>query len=567
MSLGALLYGVPVYRESGSTYSVKVPLVKIHLYNNVIASAYSYLVYRFSQYAYLQRGFIIRNYDPTSGTIDVEVSEETHLNDRGVEDDVISLFKEFVHQYFVPRLTDMIRGADLDDLLLVFYKRQRIGEKQTGLASVVLPLRYVEQYIESIESNKWAIQRKSVDALLKKKDKILEKVRELRSKGLSDDDLVVVDKDGDIILLKIDELLEQLERISDFQDDLKFVSRVMKCCYCGSKINGLSFSATGRLGVGRYRLPQESKTDLSSEARVCLRCILISMYYILEGGEKMLIHTLNGLLNVIRAEESFSKDTTIDLAISLAKHMVEMPTEWTASMIMNSAFGKERVRVHVESLDEVAIERLALLAYAFPWALHNESVQRILLSYMCSNFSSFISYLVYVLKQSKKGGNMSYISKEILRYITPHLYKETELRIAYTIASIAEGLAYYLKQAGADNYTLRKFADTLSTGGLSTAIAYALQRLANPPIAVAISKFIDRSLVKEILDEYSFRYYEKDGIIYIYLDSIPLAEIKIRENHGMRVFAKAYELLLIMTPEIASKEKGREEQSEGETVA
>ncbi|MEM3831930.1 MAG: hypothetical protein QXS89_07045, partial [Sulfolobales archaeon] len=145
MSLGAVLYGVPVYREGGSTYSVKIPLIKIHLYNDVVAAAYSYLVYRFSQYAYLQRGFIIRNYDPSSGTIDVEVPEEIRLDGRSVKDDVIDLFKEFIRQYFVPRLIDRIRRTELDSLLSVFYNRWRrdekqTGERQTGVASVVLPL-------------------------------------------------------------------------------------------------------------------------------------------------------------------------------------------------------------------------------------------------------------------------------------------------------------------------------------------------------------------------------------------------------------------------------------------
>ncbi|MEM4971808.1 MAG: hypothetical protein QXE01_11225, partial [Sulfolobales archaeon] len=400
-----------------------------------------------------------------------------------------------------------------------------------------------------------------------RKEKIFERVRKLMSEGLRDDDLVVVEKDGDVIPLKMNELIEQLERFPDFGDDLKLVSRAMKCCYCGSKIDGLRFSATGRLGIGRYRLPQESRTDLSNEARVCLRCVLTSMYYVLEGGEKTLTYTLNGLLSMIVFGEKFSRGTTVDLAIGLAKHMEERPTEWVASMIVNTAFGEERARVRVESLDEVAIERLALLVYAFPRALHNENVQRILINYMRSNFSSFISYLVYILKQSKKGGDMSYISKEILRYVTPHLYRETDLRVAYTIASIAEGLVYRLKQAGADVYTLRKFADTLSTGGLSTAIAYALQRLSSPPTDVAMSKFVDKSLVKEVLDKYGFRYYEKDDIIYVYLDSIPPAEIRIREDRGRRVFTKAYELLIIMSPEIASKEEGEEELSKGETVA
>ncbi|MEM0235976.1 hypothetical protein [Thermofilum sp.] len=426
MSLGAVLYGVPVYRESSNTHSVKVPLVKIHLYNDIVANAYNYLVYKFSQYAYLRRGFIVRNYDPSSGTIDVEVPEETHLEGKSVEDDVQSLFREFLQQYFLPRLTDRIRRAKLDDLLSVFYLRWKPRGKQTGLASLILPLKYVEPYVKIVEalltkkekkivkapskneekknSSKWAIQRGSVESFLLKKKDILERVQALRSKGLGDDDLVVVEKDGGVRHLKIIELQEQLESPPNFGEDLKFVSRAMKCCYCGSKIEGLSFSATGRLGVGRYRLPQEGRTDLSNEARICPRCVLVSMYYILEGGEKTLTYTLNGLLSVIMVGDMISRGTTVDLAIGLGKHMEERPTEWTASMVMNSAFGEERAKVYVESLDEVAIERLALLVYAFPRALKNKNVQRILINYLRSDFSSFISYLVYILKQSKKGG-------------------------------------------------------------------------------------------------------------------------------------------------------------------
>ncbi|MEM0235977.1 hypothetical protein [Thermofilum sp.] len=162
---------------------------------------------------------------------------------------------------------------------------------------------------------------------------------------------------------------------------------------------------------------------------------------------------------------------------------------------------------------------------------------------------------------------MSYVSKEISKYITPQLYKETELRVAYTIALIAEGLVYQLNQAGADRYTLRKFADTLSTGGLSTALAYALQRLPSSFSAVALSKFIDRSVVKGVLDEYGFNYKEEEGIIYVYLSGIIPAEIRILEDRGKRIFAKASELLMILSSDIAFKEEGEEKQSEGETVA
>jgi len=569
LSLSPVLYGVPVYRESGGAYSVKVPLLKIHLYNDVVANAYKYMVYRFSQYAYLRRGVIIRNYTPSSGTVDVEVPVEAQLSGRSAEELMLDLYKEFIQQYFAPRLIDRIRRASHDDLLLVFYRRRGEGKQQTGLASVILPLKYVKNYIEDIKSNKWAIQKKSIKAFSKIEEMILERIQELENRYVKDLDLVIVGKDGNVEPLETTRVLEELGKTSVFSDDVKYVSGSTKrCCYCGSEIKEPSFPATGKLGIGRYRLPQVEKTDLSNEASICLRCVLLSMYYVLEGGESTLLYTFNGLLGVFRAERRLPSGTTVDFAVALAEQLARKPAELTASMVMNSAFGEERAKLQVENLNEVAVERLALLAHAFPLALRDEAVQRELINYMLSEPHAFISYLVYVLlKQLEKGGDMSYVSKEIPRYITPYLYRETELRVAYTIASIAEGLAYHLKQAVTDKYTLRKFADTLSTGGLSTAVAYALQRLSSPPIAVAISKFVDRSLVKEVLDEYGFRYYEEGGIIYVYLDSIPPAEIRISEDRGRKVFTKAYELLMIMLPEIASKEEGGEEQSEGETVA
>ncbi|MEM2308232.1 MAG: hypothetical protein QXI94_04920 [Sulfolobales archaeon] len=570
MSLGALLYGVPVYRESGSTYSVKVPLVRIHLHNDVVANAYKYVVYRFSQYAYLRMGVIIRNYTPPAGTIDVEVPAEALPSGRSAEKLVLSLYREFVEQYLAPRLIERIRTASLDDLLAVFYRRRNEGGPQTGLTSVILPLKYMKNYIEDIKLNKWAIQKQSIEALKKIEGKISKEVQRLKDKGVKKDDLVIVGKNGDVVPLETARIQEELGKTSLFSDDVKYVSRNTKrCCYCGSEIKEPGFPATGKLGVGRYRLPQVEKTNLSGEALVCLRCVLLSMYYVLEGGENTLLYTFNGLLGVFIAEGRLPSGTTVDFAVALAKQLARKPAELTASMVMNSAFGEERAKLQVENLNEVAVERLALLAHVFPLALHDEAVQRELINYMFSEPPAFISHLVYVLlKQLEKGGGMSYVSKEIPRYITPYLYREKELRVAYTLAAIAEGVIHRLKQDGADNYTLKEVANNLTTGGLTTALSYAIQRMETPPSAIALSKFIDRTLAKEVLGEYGFRYDEgEDGTILVYLNTIPSAEVKIREELGQRVFNRAYDVLLVLSPEIATRKKGESEESKGESVA
>ncbi len=572
MSLGPVLYGVPVYKESGSTYSVKVPFLKIHLYNDVVVNAYKYVVYRFSQYACLRGGIIVRNYDPSSGTMDVEVPAEALLSGRSPEELVQGLYREFVEQYLAPRLIERIRKASLDDLLSVFYRKRGTKEPETGLASVILPLKHVNSYIEDIKSNKWAIQKQSIEALKKLEGRIGREVQRLRDKGVKEKDLIIVGKNGDVVLLDTKRVLNELGKPAVFNDDVKYVSRNTKrCCYCGSEIEEPMFPATGKLGVGRYRLPQVEKTNLSGEALVCLRCILLSMYYVLEGGETALLYTFNGLLGVFRAERRLPRRTTVDFAIAVAEQMMWKPAELTASMVMNSAFGEDRAKLKVGGLSEVAVERLALLACMSPEALDDEAVKQHLFDYMFSEPPAFISHLVYVLLKQleKKGGmrDMSYVSKEIPRYITPYLYREKELRVAYTLAAIAEGVIHRLKQEGADKYTLRKVADDLAMGGLTTAISYAIQRMKNPPSAIALSKFIDRTLVKEVLDEYEFSYEEKeDGTMLVYLSTIPSAEVKIREDLGQRVFSKAYDALLLLSPEIASKREGEAEESRGESV-
>ncbi|MEM1606256.1 MAG: hypothetical protein QXW41_08450 [Fervidicoccaceae archaeon] len=154
MSLGPVLYGVPTYKESGSAYSVKVPFLKIHLYNDVVVNAYKYVVYRFSQYACPRRGIIVGNYDPSSGTMDVEVPAEALLSSGSPEELVQSLYREFVEQYLAPRLIERIRKASLDDLLSVFYRRRDEEGPQSRFASVILPLKHVNNYIKDITSNR-----------------------------------------------------------------------------------------------------------------------------------------------------------------------------------------------------------------------------------------------------------------------------------------------------------------------------------------------------------------------------------------------------------------------------
>ncbi|MEM4827730.1 MAG: hypothetical protein QXK07_06815, partial [Desulfurococcaceae archaeon] len=286
---------------------------------------------------------------------------------------------------------------------------------------------------------------------------------------------------------------------------------------------------------------------------------------VLEGGETALLYTLNGLLGVFRAERKLPKGTTVDFAVAVAKQMAWKSAELTASMVLNSAFGEDRAKLKVGNLSEVAVERLALLASMFPEAL-DDAVKQHLFDYMFSEPPGFISHLVHVLlKQLEKEGGvkgMSYVSKEIPRYITPYLYREKELRVAYTLAAIAEGVIHRLKQDGADKYTLRKVADNLAMGGLTTAISYAIQRMKNPPSAIALSKFIDRTLVKEVLDEYEFSYEEKeDGTLLVYLSTIPSAEVKIREDLGQRVFSRAHEALLVLSSWILSKEEGEAEEA------
>lgn len=156
---------------------------------------------------------------------------------------------------------------------------------------------------------------------------------------------------------------------------------------------------------------------------------------------------------------------------------------------------------------------------------------------------------------------MSYVSKEVHKYITPHIYRELETRVAYAIAFIAESVVYQLQSSGADRYTIRKFADTLRSG-LCTAIAYALPRIGKELKSLRLSDVADKTMIKEVLERYGFQCEEKEGALYVYLSSIPSAEIRIREEHGTKVLLKAYDILTLLAPAIVVEEKT--EQAGGE---
>lgn len=578
--LEIVFYGVPAYNPIGYAGAFRIPFIKINVHNDVVVNAYRYLVYRLSQYAYIKEGIILKDYDPSTGTVEAVLPEHTQVKAPSeVEKLLRKVYEEFVSDYLVPKLLKHLRERGLDEILSTFYRRRRRGETQTGLFSVILPVRHVELYPDKV--TEYAIQKKSIRELQSNKDKILEKLRELRERGeLSNGDIVIVEKKaiGEIRRLSEDRIEGALKRLPErvMQTDIKSIKEKRKsagdkgkCCFCGINIgrDEPEFETTGRLGLGRYRLPHEASTDLSGKGLMCLRCVIVSMFYVLDGGEDSILYAFNGLLSATRFEQRLSKRSTLDIATSMARVIKDsVPEDWAVSMILNSAFGGDRAEINVEGLDEVAIERLALLSSLLPGRiLMDENVQRVLIRYIRSDFSEFVSHLVYILKQSEKGGDfMSRVSKRISMYITPYLYRESkEMRVAYTIATLAEYIAYKLSEKGADEYTIREFADNLRTGGLVTAIAYSIPRIGEEIKTLRVSELADKTIIKEVLDRYEFKYKEEGGAIYVYLDSIPPAETRIIDEYGRKIMLRAYDVLALLYPRVVlKKEETKETQGE-----
>jgi len=186
-----IAYAIPVY--SGAEYSEDVAeFIRLNVLNEDLARAYRYILYKFGYYLALKRGILIKSYDPAAGSAVLLVPP-------GQSIDLWEEFEDFVEEYLVPRLKELMGEAKLEEVLRAFYFHKGEESSATGLADVVLLGRHVRDYPGALEEKNFNIQgQESV------RNKIKKLKAELQNTTPPEGALVVVTKDG-----KIKELSEE----------------------------------------------------------------------------------------------------------------------------------------------------------------------------------------------------------------------------------------------------------------------------------------------------------------------------------------------------------------------
>ena len=573
----AVVYGVPVYRVAEQLKEIEVGFFKVDLNEKTIVNAYKYLIYKFGQYLLLKKGIIIKDYDPLTGTLIIKGATSP--------DEVVKHYEEFIREYLVPKLKERLVNADIDKVLSTFYYKS--GEsKETGLSAVVLTVKHVQGYFEVLTSRRYAIQSQAKKSIEKIRDKAL---RILKDQRLKPDDVVIVMKKGDIMLLTDDKMIKAFTYIP--KTTVIGVKRADKaekpvaknkekrtekrCIYCGSlERNIMLLPATGKLGVGRIKLPHETITNLSRKAQICLRCVLVSLFYVLDSNEDLLIR-VNWFITRFRSDKRTEKEAgekkgevaTLSAIFTVLERLSIHPRNIV--LLYNSLFGDDRVTLRIEGLDEEAFEKLALL-YAIVGTIEfDDDVQSLLISYVNNlSFSDYLRILLHILKkQSEKVGvsNMSYVSK----YITSKLYAQRkDKRVAYALAKLADAVVYIIDKSSVDNkdYVKRRFADTLRRAGLSRAVAYAMSatNTSIKVLTIPVRSGEEKEHIKRVLDEYSIKYEEEEGTFKVYIRSIPEGEIKIEEEFTPKIYEDVYTYLVVINPtiEVGKMEEESTEVSE-----
>jgi len=320
------------------------------------------------------------------------------------------------------------------------------------------------------------------------------------------------------------------------------------CVYCGSGLSGYLFSATGRLGLGRSRFPHEKDTKFSS-AKICLRCMLVSLFYTLEvkrKGEETVAAEVGG----VRAELIVPRvygSTEAEKAIKAILARLTSP-----ALVYNSLLGPERLRVSIAGLGEEAIERLSLLKLC----IGDDQVEKAIgnvIDYVHSTsiFGSLRSLLQALNQLEKVNRCMPQIVKHV--FVKSLLGRKRE-RVALALAKIAGGVVYVVRARKGGNldrddlYTLRRFADELRNGSLAKALAYVAEKYGEPieVVPVLASSGVEADIIRRVLEYFGFEFEKEGSVFKVYARSIPTADLLVREKFGREVYEDAYVALLAM---------------------
>jgi len=550
--LSAVVYAVPIYsaHDQGFLDATK-SFIRLNLRDEFLERAYRHLVHKFGYYALIKHGVLIKEYVPVSGFVHMLVPKDA------LDFDLWSEFANFVSEYFVPKLKQLMKRATVEDILSAFYRRSREEGGATGLAPVILLGSQIQQYPDVVVN--FNIQPKTKKDGVPKIRSTIESSHALIQSH--PDDMFVVEPDGGISLLDDKTIVEAMIARAIHAASGKNVT-TSSCIYCGSTVH--LHKATGKLGVGRTRFPQETTTDFSGRAKICLRCMLVALFYTLEKaerGKEMLEAEIEGFETELESEE-VAGDTETERAVKAVLNRLVSPV-----LTYNALFGDERLRVSIEGIGEDGVEKLALLKLCIGDTRLEDEVMSFVFDFLFnSSLFGSIRSLLQVLKQLEKamGECMSHVSKYL--FTRAYIGREEEW-VSLTIAKIASGMIYVVKERIKEElknkgeevkeipdeelYPLRTFAEEVRNGSLTKALAYIAERYGSIPVVpVLVSGAEDKEMIKKILGKFGFRYEEEGNILKVYADSIPTAEAKLRNIYGVKVYEDAHTAIIVMNQDV-----------------
>jgi len=574
-------YGLPVYREKEI---LKIPVEvtpPLRAHNLTIYNAYRYLVNKFSLYLFVRGIGFLTNYEPETGYAFLHTLKPIE------EHEMRKLYEEFTKEYLFPRLTKHLspETIDLHKLLLIFYySREEAGRKKFGATTIILPTS--KNVIDTLASKKVSIAGKLPIEMKELKEKLLK--GEARKKKYR---ILIIEKKGKSYFLTEEDILNCLlgnwdEVIKRLENEERVKVRKKECIYCSQE--GLTYQVSGRLGLGRKRMPSSSKTDFST-INVCLKCLLVVAFYFLDlniDPREISPNTLIfGRMNIFYTQPILLKRVNALLMKTPYKKRKTRLEEKIRSFIStlneakvilkiyeyNELFGDEKLNLKIEDLDESIIERVIILRSIFPESAfyNSDLLPKIVEAVIAKDEVEFHTLLTYLLRKASEMGvryDMSYVSK----YIKSALYRvQTTEKIAYSLAKIASTIVHYINEALKNveesdrTYVKRTFAETLRRAGLVTAIDYALGRIKSSisVIAVPIQSGEERDALRIFINELGLEkekhYKEENNTIRFYVSAIPLIDIKVKEKYTPLIYERVYNYLCLERQELLVKSYGK----------
>jgi len=556
-----VLYGIPIYSVHDWGTHLQVPFFRVSVKkeDELIVNAYKYLIIRFNQYLILKYGCKVVDYNPISGVLVVSGFES--------KDEVYDAYNKFVEEYFIPKLMDLIEREDINVILNIFYYRKGESNQSTGIADVIIPAKFLSKYPKMLLSGEFKIQaQKSV------KRKLETLYSKLSNSSYSySNDLVIVKSSGKVDPLNDSILINALTDVKNITSNSEGDVDSGICFYCRLSSSKL-LDCKGKLGPGRMRLRQEVRTNISGRVKMCLRCVLVTVFYVLDTKLNQYLGSIGDTLLTFKVSKKLRRNLGSETLNSIYRVLELLSVHEKSIMLYNSLFGDERVRANIEGLNELSIERLALLLSVlgqrvFSKKLIDNTSSELILHVSSSNF---IPHIIQILKQFEKGGlYMSYVS----RYLRTHIYVEPENRkVAYVLAKLMDSVLNKLLRSEMSedekNYTIRRFAQILRTSGITKALSYAIPRIGKLVKLIDIRvDGIEKTITKEVLNKLNIKYSEDNDIIKVNVESLIISEINIVEKYSQSIFDDIYMNLVVLNPiveiELISR-KGGSSVGEGE---